>query len=511
MYRRLLLSVAVCGFLWLAVAALGGTTRAARPDPGDHAIALGGEPERAAGPAQTSRLLSRTGARMGHGPFWPVSLILDDGSVEWSMGLNANYHGLPIIWINRFTPAPSDFPLTINQISILFPNPTMAHGNLVGLNVDLLVYEEPTGSGDPTLANKLYQQTFPIQYADGVTWSTYSVAVPEAVGPGDIYVGFANTYDHAGGLPYTYPAPDDENTILHRAWLAGNTNGADPDFNDLANNQFCALLDSMAPLNAGTWNIRAAGTSPGGPSPTPQPPTPTRTPTNTPPPGPTNTPPPGPTNTPLPVPTGTPLPVPTNTPPPGGTATPTPCPIQFSDVDANNPFYGFIRCLACRGIVSGYADGTYRPGNLVTRGQMAKFISNAAGYVDQIPPAQQTFSDVPPSNPFWLFIERAYLHGVVSGYADGTFRPGNTVTRGQAAKFVSNAAGYADVIPPAQQTFSDVPPSQPFWVFVERAYLHGVISGYADGTFRPSNGVTRGQTAKFIANAFYPGCETPRR
>ena len=79
------------------------------------------------------------------------------------------------------------------------------------------------------------------------------------------------------------------------------------------------------------------------------------------------------------------------------------------------------------------------------------------------------------------------------------------------SKFISNAAGYGDVIPPAQQTFSDVPPSQPFWVFVERAYLHGVISGYADGTFRPGNGVTRGQTAKFIANAFYPGCETPRR
>ena len=211
---------------------------------------------------------------------------------------------------------------------------------------------------------------------------------------------------------------------------------------------------------------------------------------------------------PLPRPTGTlPGPVPTST----ATPTPTPCAISFSDVPPSDPFFGYVRCLACRGIVSGYADGTFRPGNLVTRSQMAKFISNAAGYADVMPPTQQTFSDVPPNHPFWLFVERAYLHGVVSGYADGTFRPGANVTRGQAAKFVSNAAGYNDVIPPIQQTFSDVPPAHPFWVFIERAYLHGVISGYADGTFRPGNSVTRAQASKFIANAWYPNCVTPAR
>ena len=54
----------------------------------------------------------------------------------------------------------------------------------------------------------------------------------------------------------------------------------------------------------------------------------------------------------------------------------TTCTIQFTDVDVNNPFYTFIRCLACRQIVSGYADGTFRPQNNVTRGQMAAFLVN---------------------------------------------------------------------------------------------------------------------------------------
>jgi hypothetical protein len=194
------------------------------------------------------------------------------------------------------------------------------------------------------------------------------------------------------------------------------------------------------------------------------------------------------------------------------TATPTPtaCPIQFTDVPAGSPFYTFIRCLACEGIVSGYADNTFRPGANVTRGQLAKFVSNAANYTDPIPATQQTFTDVPPSHPFWLFIERAYAHGVISGYSDNTFRPDTGVTRGQASKFVANAANYNDAIPATRQTFSDVPFTDTFWLFIERVYAHGVISGYADNTFHPTADVTRGQTSKFISNAFFPGC-APRR
>ena len=161
----------------------------------------------------------------------------------------------------------------------------------------------------------------------------------------------------------------------------------------------------------------------------------------------------------------------------------------------------------------------------MTRGQAAKFVANAAGYQDIIPSTQQTFSDVPPSSPFWLYVERAAAHGVVSGYSGSPpcptdapcFLPNNRVTRGQTSKFVSNAASYQDIISSTQQTFSDVPLSSPFWLYVERAVVHGVISGYSSRPpcitgapcFLPANTVTRAQTAKFIANAFFPGCQTP--
>jgi len=251
------------------------------------------------------------------------------------------------------------------------------------------------------------------------------------------------------------------------------------------------------------------------------------------------------------LPTLTPSPSPTPSPPPPATATATPCQLQFSDVLPDNPFYTYVRCLACRGIVGGYdttppcSSGVpcFLPAAAVTRGQQAKFVANAAGYDEAIPSTQQTFVDVPPGSPFWLYTERVALHGVISGYSgDGRtvnpclgtveaagqryFRPCNPVTRGQAARFVTG--GFNDPIPSTQQTFADVPPSNPFWLAIERAALNNVISGYVcDGMtvnpctglveacpgryFRPCTGVTRGQTAKFISNVFLPACLLPQR
>jgi hypothetical protein len=49
------------------------------------------------------------------------------------------------------------------------------------------------------------------------------------------------------------------------------------------------------------------------------------------------------------------------------------------------------------------------------------------------------FSDVPLSSPFYCFVETAYERAIITGYADGTFRPGNSTTRGQICKIVYQA------------------------------------------------------------------------
>jgi hypothetical protein len=215
--------------------------------------------------------------------------------------------------------------------------------------------------------------------------------------------------------------------------------------------------------------------------------------------------------------------------------TPTHCAIQFTDVDLNNPFYGFIRCLACRQIISGYSDGTFRWQNDVTRAQVAKMVSNSAGFNDGIASTAQSFTDVPATAPFWVFIERLARRGLINGYDCGApgepcdpqnrpyFRPNHNVTRGQLAKIDAGAVGYNDPIPSSQQTFADVPPGSTFWRWVEQVALHGVINGYACGGpgepcdpdlrpyFRAYTTATRGQTSKIVANTFFPNCITPAR
>src|SRR5206468_517184 len=101
------------------------------------------------------------------------------------------------------------------------------------------------------------------------------------------------------------------------------------------------------------------------------------------------------------------------------------------------------------------------------------------------------FEDVPEDNPYFNAVNYLHGDGAVSGYADGTFRPYNSVTRAQAAKIVVLAFGFPLV--GDGQRFSDVPAGDPFSSYIETAYAHGLVSGYGDGTFRPMNNVTRGQ------------------
>jgi hypothetical protein len=92
-------------------------------------------------------------------------------------------------------------------------------------------------------------------------------------------------------------------------------------------------------------------------------------------------------------------------------------------------------------------------------------------------------------------IEREGAHGSWSGTGCLEFRPGNNVTRAQLCKIVVMGEGWTLYTPPTP-TFRDVPGGDPFYSFIETAYRHGIISGYACGAgcleFRPGNNATRG-------------------
>ncbi|MDQ2808623.1 MAG: S-layer homology domain-containing protein, partial [Chloroflexota bacterium] len=134
------------------------------------------------------------------------------------------------------------------------------------------------------------------------------------------------------------------------------------------------------------------------------------------------------------------------------------------------------------------------------------------------PPARGTFVDVDSSNVFYGLIETAAARGIVSGYLCGGinsqtgvaepcdslnrpyFRPANAVTRGQLTKIVVGGAGWALLNPPTP-TFGDVARDSVFYRFIETAVCHGILGGYSDQTFRPTNFAFRSQIAKIVYGA----------
>jgi hypothetical protein len=210
-------------------------------------------------------------------------------------------------------------------------------------------------------------------------------------------------------------------------------------------------------------------------------------------------------------------------------------------VDPGDTFYEYIDCLYCQGVISGYSDGTFREGDLITRGQIAKVVSNAAGFSED--PGTQIYSDVPPSNPFYAYINRLTNRGIVGGYPcpqrpgdvegegdecnpenPNLYKPNENATRGQMAKIVSNAAGFSEAV--SGQHYADVPPNgegSQFYTWIMRLTNRGVMGGYPCGTsaprsgpcdgqnkpyFKPGNTVTRGQASKIVANTFFPECQS---
>ncbi len=184
---------------------------------------------------------------------------------------------------------------------------------------------------------------------------------------------------------------------------------------------------------------------------------------------------------------------------PTPTPTATPCPMNVSDVHPTDNFYAAIRYLYCSGIVSGYSDGTFHPYNNATRAQLTKIVVLARGWNANCPGTPH-FSDVPTNHPFYCYIETAYAHGAITGYGDGTFRPDNSLTRGELCKVVQLSFGWATDTQGGPH-FADVPQNDPLYTYIETCYNHSLIAAYSDGTFRPNNNATRSQICVTVYRA----------
>jgi DNA/RNA endonuclease G (NUC1) len=179
--------------------------------------------------------------------------------------------------------------------------------------------------------------------------------------------------------------------------------------------------------------------------------------------------------------------------------------IAFLDVPPSHPFYNEIGKLSARGVTLGCGGGNYCPDAVVTRDQMAAFIMRARGEFTPPTPGSQRFLDVPPSHPFYAFIDRMAELQITLGCGGGNYCPNNVVLREQMAAFLIRALHEPGYIPPVpgSQRFNDVPPSHPFYAHIEEMATRAITLG-CSGTpplYCPGNVVTRAQMAAFMVRA----------
>lgn len=111
------------------------------------------------------------------------------------------------------------------------------------------------------------------------------------------------------------------------------------------------------------------------------------------------------------------------------------------------------------------------------------------------------FTDVPKSKPYYEAVNSLSSRGYISGYSDGTFRPSANVTRGQAAKIIANVL-HLDISKVKNPGFIDISTAHQYYSYIAVLVEAGVISGFEDKTFKPNEPMTRAHMSKMIIKGF---------
>lgn len=112
--------------------------------------------------------------------------------------------------------------------------------------------------------------------------------------------------------------------------------------------------------------------------------------------------------------------------------------ISFTDVKESNVHYADIMNLAERGIIRGYGDGTFRPGISITRGHAAHIIAEIID-LDTTNVTNPKFTDITTKHANYGAIAALAKAGIIHGFEDGSYRPNDKLTRGQMAKIIAKA------------------------------------------------------------------------
>ncbi|WP_240415975.1 S-layer homology domain-containing protein [Paenibacillus periandrae] len=143
--------------------------------------------------------------------------------------------------------------------------------------------------------------------------------------------------------------------------------------------------------------------------------------------------------------------------------------------------------------MTGYPDGTFGPDKPITRAEMATVLVRLFAKDKGSKTAAITYKDTTPGHWAHAAIDLAADSGLMDGYPDGSFKPEQTITRAEAASIAARLSSAAE----GGGSFSD---TVGHWAAasIGKAKAAGVVNGYADGTFRPEQTLTRAEAVTML-------------
>ena len=168
----------------------------------------------------------------------------------------------------------------------------------------------------------------------------------------------------------------------------------------------------------------------------------------------------------------------------------------FPDVEEGYDHYDAIEFLAEREIVDGYDDGLFRPDKLVSRAEATKMIVGGLG-VEIGGEYEVVFPDVNAEAWFFPYVMGGYEAGIIDGYQDGTFKPGDTVNMAETLKILLESAG-VQMTTPTKQVFADVGPDEWFSKHALYAREYNIVIADDEGRLNADKDMSRAEFAEVV-------------
>ena len=142
--------------------------------------------------------------------------------------------------------------------------------------------------------------------------------------------------------------------------------------------------------------------------------------------------------------------------------------------------------------IRGYDDNTFRPNKALTRAEMAVMLARVFEAESKQP--MKSYTDVTSTHWAKEAIDKVTASGWMSGYPDGSFKPDKTLTRAEMASIIDR------LLVNAPNVGEGFPDTSGHWAkeAIGRVRAAGIMNGYADGTFRPNQPLTRAEAVVVI-------------